>query len=120
MSQLAEPVFEQHSQLYFEDGDVILAAEIPSRATGQPSHETDPSAAPPPTHRLFRVHKTILAIHSSVFANMFKDASPMQTEVHDGVPLITMVGDDADPFARLLQLVYQLPYASGRTNLLAY
>ena len=119
MSKPAEPVFEKHSQLYFEDGDVILAAEIPGRADLLAAPFPFPFPFPIPTHQLFRVHKTILAIHSPVFSNMFKDASPVQTEVHDGLPLVTMVGDSADALAKLLELVYQLPYASGRTILLA-
>ena len=124
MAESTKPLLERHPQLYFEDGDVVLAAELPQAAVeqgsaNQPTDEGDPPATPPPKYQLFRVHKTILGIHSAVFANMFMDASPVQIEVHDGAPFVTMIGDSAEPLAKLLSLVYQLPCVNGATALLA-
>ena len=112
MAQSTQPAPERHPQLYFEGGDVVLAAELP-RAVVEQGTSGDVTGQPATRftrgYQYFRVHKAILAIHSPVFANMFTDASPMQGEVYDGAHLVTMVGDSADPLAKLLSLVYQLP-----------
>jgi hypothetical protein len=44
----------------------------------------------------FRLHKSILAQNSPVFADMFSMPSPPTVDPYDGVLLVVMPGDDAD------------------------
>ncbi|TCD66526.1 hypothetical protein EIP91_001302 [Steccherinum ochraceum] len=56
----------RHSELWFDDGNVVLAAE----------------------NTLFKVHRTILAHHAEVFKDMFTFPQPPQTEeTYDGCPI---------------------------------
>ncbi|KAI1787048.1 hypothetical protein LXA43DRAFT_740426 [Ganoderma leucocontextum] len=92
-------VLERHPDLYFEDGDIVLAV----KQTGTP--ESDDSEEPP-QYTLFRVHKFLLRHHSATFVNFFADANAAPTEVYDGVPLAEMHGDKAEDFALLLKYLY--------------
>ncbi|PIL28644.1 hypothetical protein GSI_08686 [Ganoderma sinense ZZ0214-1] len=89
-------VSERHPDLYFPDGDVILAVK-------QTPHS---GAVEPPKYTLFRVHKFLLKHHSTTFANFFADANVAPAEVYDGVPLAEMFGDRAEDFAVLLDYLY--------------
>ncbi|KAM5546269.1 hypothetical protein V8D89_000395 [Ganoderma adspersum] len=93
-------VLERHSNLYFTDGDVVLAVNQ------TPGTKSDDSAEGRLTYTLFRVHKFLLKHHSTVFANFFADANAAPTEVYDGVPLAEMHGDKAEDFALLLSYLY--------------
>ncbi|KAM5546263.1 hypothetical protein V8D89_000389 [Ganoderma adspersum] len=88
-------VFEQHPDLYFADGDVVLAVK-------QAPHLGEE----PPKYTLFRVHKFLLKHNSTTFSNFFADANAAPAEVYDGVPLAEMFGDKAEDFAVLLNYLY--------------
>ncbi|PIL28645.1 hypothetical protein GSI_08687 [Ganoderma sinense ZZ0214-1] len=94
-------VFERHPDLYYSDGDVVLAV----KQTTKPDKLEDP-----PMYTLFRVDKLMLKRHSVTFANFFADADAAPTEVYDGVPLAEMHGDKAEDFALLLNYLYH-PYS---------
>ena len=93
-------VLERHPDLYFTDGDIVLAVKQ------TPKSEDDSSTEARLKHTLFRVHKFLLKHHSTVFANFFADANAAPTEVYDGVPLAEMHGDKAEGFALLLSYLY--------------
>jgi hypothetical protein len=78
--------------LYFLDGNVVLAAEM---ADGS-SHA-------------FRVHQSVLSLHSSVFSDMFSmpgagEDSPTD-ETYDGVPLVYMP-DHCEDLKAFLKVLY--------------
>lgn len=80
---------DRDSSFWFSDGNIVLAA----------ASERD-------SQTLFRVHKSILAKHSPVFADMF-DVPPVDEQEHyDGIPLVTMAGDKAEDWQRLLTILY--------------
>lgn len=88
-------VFEQHPDLYFPDGDVVLAV----KQTLHPGEE-------PQKYTLFRVHKFLLEYYSTTFSNFFADANAAPTETYDGVPRAEMFGDNAEDFAVLLNYLH--------------
>ena len=92
-------VLERHPDLYFPDGDVVLAVQQTPKAD-------DPAEGPPVKCTLFRVHKFLLKHHSTTFSNLFADADATPTEVYDDVPLAEMYGDKAEDFALLLSYLY--------------
>ncbi|KAH7905914.1 hypothetical protein BJ138DRAFT_1105594 [Hygrophoropsis aurantiaca] len=82
-------LMSHHSSLYLSDGNVVLSAPNSS------GH-----------HVLFRVHRSLLAKHSSVLETMFDlpcDASTNET--YDEVPLVIM-HDSAEDLATLLEIMY--------------
>lgn len=99
------PTATRHPDLWFRDGNIVLA-----------------------THTLlFRVHKSILSMHSSVFRDMFelagiescvvgdggeKDAMGRTTEheMYDGVPLVSLPSDEGVDVEELLLAVYDRLY----------
>ncbi|KAI1784442.1 hypothetical protein LXA43DRAFT_930136 [Ganoderma leucocontextum] len=87
-------VLERHPQLYFSDGDVVLAAKVSSTTSSESR----------PTYQLCRVHRPVLRHNSTVFANLFADAAP--GELYDDVPLVEMIGDTAEALASLLTFIY--------------
>ena len=93
----SDAVLERHPDLYFQDGDIVLAVKKTS---------TPGSAEEPTKYILFRVHKFLLKHHSATFTNFFADANATPTEVYDEVPLAEMHGDQADDFALLLNYLY--------------
>ncbi|KAI1787050.1 hypothetical protein LXA43DRAFT_1031003 [Ganoderma leucocontextum] len=88
-------VLERHPDLYFEDGDVVLAVKQAPTSDDEPLKNI-----------LFRVHKFLLKHHSATFFNFFADANAAPAEVYDGVPLAEMYGDKAEDFALLLSYLY--------------
>ncbi|KAF4610799.1 hypothetical protein D9613_006677 [Agrocybe pediades] len=78
----------QKSYLWFDDGNVVLQAE----------------------KTLFRVHKSVLALHSEVFSDMFRLPLPSdnssQPMFEEGCPLI-LLSDLADDVASLLSNIYE-------------
>ncbi len=72
---------KHHDALWFPDGNVVLATN----------------------KYLFRVHKSLLSLHSSVFRDMFKlpivdgpsaaeNAAGMAPEMYEGLPLVRLAG----------------------------
>ena len=94
-----QPILERHPELYFTDGDVVLAV----KQTPKPDSAESEGR---PKYTLFRVHKFLLKHHSTAFANLFDDAKAAPTEVYDGVPLAHMHGDEAGDFVLLLSYLY--------------
>ena len=88
-------IFERHPQLYFSDGDIVLAA-IFSTSTS--------TSSSPAKYQLYRVHRPLLSHNSPVFANLFSDAAP--AELYDDTPLVEMIGDTAEDLASLLMFIY--------------
>ena len=72
---------EQHPQLYFDDGDIILSAQTAIPVRGLCYIEA-PDA--PPKVFLFRVHKVILSHHSPALKNMFVVATASAGDTYDG------------------------------------
>jgi len=86
-----------HDILWFPDGDVVLATNS----------------------FLFKVHKVILSLQSSVFKDMFElavvhaadvgenGAGMAQDDVYEGLPLVTLVGDEGEDVVHLLRTAYE-------------
>ncbi|KLO16672.1 hypothetical protein SCHPADRAFT_937703 [Schizopora paradoxa] len=88
-----------HEILWYSDGSVVLATDV----------------------YLFKVHKSVLSIHSSVFKDMFELSNigyPEATgvghgeaqETYDGLPLVHLVGDRGEDVVHLLRTVYEPRY----------
>ncbi|KDQ60100.1 hypothetical protein JAAARDRAFT_595770 [Jaapia argillacea MUCL 33604] len=86
------PTTPKHSFPYFEDGNIVISASTSKRRC-----------------KVFRVHKSVLAFHSHVFADMFTlPTLPDNTtmEMYDGVPLVHLP-DPAEEVAELFTLLYK-------------
>lgn len=71
--------------LWFEDGNVVLATKT----------------------RLFRVHRGIMALNSSAFSDMFAMPQPEGlAELHEGLPLVELAGDDDEGMQHFLRCIY--------------
>ncbi|KAJ3510331.1 hypothetical protein NMY22_g16007 [Coprinellus aureogranulatus] len=83
--------------IWFEDGNIILQAE----------------------NIKFRVHKSVLALHSSVLCDMLMVAKPdayMDSDLfEDGCPVVQMKDDLASEWEELLSLIYH-GYKKTRPN----
>ncbi|KAK7005780.1 hypothetical protein R3P38DRAFT_3039555 [Favolaschia claudopus] len=77
------------SKFYYDDGNIVLAAKDES--------ENDV---------YFRLHKSILAKQSPVFADLFILPTPSNMELYDGVPLVKMAGDSASDLREFIELLY--------------
>ncbi|KLO16687.1 hypothetical protein SCHPADRAFT_937715 [Schizopora paradoxa] len=85
-----------HDLLWFSDGSVVLATDT----------------------YLFKVHKSLLSLHSSVFKDMFEPlnfngevsggiGTGEAQEMYEGLPLVTLVGDKGEDVAHLLRAVFE-------------
>ncbi|VDC03440.1 unnamed protein product [Peniophora sp. CBMAI 1063] len=74
--------FTKHGRLWFEDGNVILICD----QTG------------------FRVHRSLLSLHSSVFRDMFDVATPGD-DLSEGIPVVHL-SDDPFKIAKFLGFFY--------------
>ena len=86
------PKVIKNATLWFEDGNIILQTTSPSEDE----------------IHLFRCHKSVLAKHSVVFADMFEPAGYVcvrRGEEYDGVPVISIPDASADVDA-LLNMLY--------------
>ncbi|KDQ58283.1 hypothetical protein JAAARDRAFT_262371 [Jaapia argillacea MUCL 33604] len=77
-----------HAFPYFPDGNVVLAAE-------NADHKL----------RHFRVHRSILALHSPVFADIFTMPVQPEAEQYDGVPLVRL-SDQSEDVSEFLKSFY--------------
>ncbi|KAJ2913648.1 hypothetical protein MD484_g6758, partial [Candolleomyces efflorescens] len=77
----------KHEQFWFHDGSVILQVES----------------------KLFRVHQTILANHSEVFADLFEVPQPPGENMLEGCHIVVLHDKEQD-FADLLHAVYNPSY----------
>ncbi|TFY73469.1 hypothetical protein EWM64_g10543, partial [Hericium alpestre] len=84
---------KHHEPLYFHDGNIVLTAVD---AVGE--------------QVAFRVHQSILAVHSPIFADMLSlpTSTGAATETYDSVPLVRMP-DNAEDLKRLLEVLYCRP-----------
>ena len=97
MTLAKDAAVEYHPFLNFGNGDILLLAKS-SRITGDR-----------PQHMVFRVHKSMLRSSSPIFENMFEDATSAG-DIHQGIPLVQMAGDDADDLACVLTCLYSPTY----------
>ncbi|KLO10993.1 hypothetical protein SCHPADRAFT_942395 [Schizopora paradoxa] len=87
-----------HDRLWFPEGNVVL---------GTSSY-------------LFRVHKSMLSMHSSVFKDMFeshvvdesKSLHSVDGESFDGLPLVNLLGDEDEDVVCLLRAIYERSFYS--------
>ena len=73
----------RHSGLWFQDGNIVLLAE-----------ET-----------AFKIHRSMLARHSSVFRDMFELSQPSSEEVVDGCPVVRL-HDSSHELADFIDVIY--------------
>ena len=93
MSTGADIQRERHPYLYFEDGDIILAAH-----------------ASPSLIQTFCVHRALLAHYSEVFRDMFVVGAASSKP--DTIPEVRLPSDDcASDVATFLDVVYNALYA---------
>ncbi|KLO16670.1 hypothetical protein SCHPADRAFT_869451 [Schizopora paradoxa] len=97
-----------HRTLWYSDGNIVLSTD----------------------RYLFKVHKSFLARHSSVFEDLFdfpvidgtdddaENAGACATtqEMYDGLPLVTLAGDKGEDIAHLLRAVYEPRYYDRTSN----
>lgn len=85
MTTTVQPEPTRHTNLWFEDGNIVLVAQ----------------------HTAFRVHRTVLAMHSNVFRDMFLIPQPATVdESIDGCPVVRMVEDSAEEVEIVLRILY--------------
>lgn len=82
----------KHESLYLSEGNICLAA-------------VQSSDAEVPKWLLFRVHQTILCLHSPIFRDMLALPAEGNTEKFDGVPLVRMP-DSAVDLEAVLKALY--------------
>jgi len=76
---------QPHDELWFDDGSVVLATDV----------------------HLYRVHKGMLAKHSTVLSGMFEIPSgDANTECWEDVPIVKMAGDSDEEVYILLKALY--------------
>ncbi|KIM44191.1 hypothetical protein M413DRAFT_443222 [Hebeloma cylindrosporum] len=88
----------QRSRFWFDDGNVILQAE----------------------NTQFRVHRSVLSLHSNVFKDMFsvpQPTDPTTMSIADGCPVITL-SDKASDLEYVLSVFYENIRAQGMLGLM--
>ena len=96
--ELEDP--RRHEILYFPDGNVVIC-----------------SAGAGSNRVLFRVHKSLLSAHSTVFKDMFAlPTLPGVDETYDGVPVV-VTADEAKGWEDLLGLLYHMTCAKVNSNI---
>lgn len=90
-SSASTPVSIRHPEFWLYDGSIVLAVG----------------------NTLFRVHQTILANHSEVFADLFTIPQPDGEFMIDGCHVVHLYDDEKD-FLDLLKAVYRPEYVVHR------
>lgn len=75
--------FPTRSDIWFDDGSVVLQAELVQ----------------------FRVHRTVLARHSSIFKDMFSIPQPPCGAMVEGCPLV-LLHDNSEDVYHILTALY--------------
>ncbi|KAH7910070.1 hypothetical protein BJ138DRAFT_1153834 [Hygrophoropsis aurantiaca] len=88
LPMVMEDPFHKHESLYLSDGNIAISAP---RASGG--------------EMVFRVHQSMLAMHSKIFADMFSLPQSDEAEKYDGVPLVRL-SDDSEGFEGVLKAMY--------------
>lgn len=78
-----EATLEPHTAFWFTDGNVVLVAQTTA----------------------FKVHRGVLSRHSPIFTELFIQSDPMDAELIDGAPVITLE-DDPHEVSDLLDVMY--------------
>ncbi len=85
----SEPAVAVHRSeiFWFDDGSVVLQVE----------------------NTQFRVHRSILASHSTVFKDLFQVPQPEsdKSDWVDGCPIVCMSGDTAEDWVHILTVMYK-------------
>lgn len=89
---MEETTIRRHDSLYLSEGDICLAA----------IHSTDSQDK---MWLLFRVHQSVLCLHSPIFRDMLALPAEDNTEKFDGVPLVRMP-DSATDLEAVLKALY--------------
>ncbi|KLO16702.1 hypothetical protein SCHPADRAFT_869471 [Schizopora paradoxa] len=90
---------EPHDIIWFSDGNVVIKTDA----------------------YLFKVHKGVLSMHSTVFKDMFElpnvgnpvdeDITGEKTQdLYDGLPVVALMGDEGEHVVHLLRAIYELRY----------
>ena len=94
----------KHWQHFYDDGNLILRTQGNTGETGASLEESEPKIV------LYRVHKSLLALHSPIFRSMFDASSPSAgDDTYDGVPVVDMP-DKAYDVQLLLDGIYAPTY----------
>lgn len=103
--------FERHDCLYLPDGNICLTSALVSDESN--SDSSAPGNFELERRLVFRVHKSVLAIHSPVFSDMLalsadsSDAGSIDAE-YDGAPLVFMHDTTRDLEVLLMALYHGL------------
>ncbi|KAF7297684.1 BTB domain-containing protein [Mycena kentingensis (nom. inval.)] len=81
-------------EYWFDDGNIILQVESTQ----------------------FRVMKSVLAMHSAVFADMFKIPTPVNETLVDGCPVVVLVGDTAQDWLYLFSEIFPKRFLRGEKS----
>ncbi|KAJ6584635.1 hypothetical protein B0H19DRAFT_1227316 [Mycena capillaripes] len=80
----AEPQFLRSPEFWFDDGNIILQVESTQ----------------------FRLAKSVLSMHSSVFCDMFMMPLPANEPTVEGCPVVILSGDTVQDWVHLLGAMY--------------
>lgn len=78
------PTVERSPTFWFDDGNIVLQT----------------------SNTLFRVHKSVLKFHSTVFSDMFTVPQPDDQPTVDGCPVVELTDEDED-WDSLLSILYR-------------
>ncbi|KAL1742703.1 hypothetical protein HDZ31DRAFT_42657 [Schizophyllum fasciatum] len=78
----------RHSTFWYDDGSIVLHAE----------------------NTLYRVHKSLLSLHSEVFADMLSVPQPIDEDQLEGCHIVRLHGDTAADWQKLLIILYNALY----------
>ncbi|KAJ7246359.1 hypothetical protein C8J57DRAFT_1476044 [Mycena rebaudengoi] len=82
--EASEPPLIRSTEYWFDDGNIILQVEGTQ----------------------FRIHKSLLALHSSVFRDMFRIPLPPDEPILEGCMIVALSGDTVQDWICLLNTIY--------------